>query len=117
MSVCCNNIDEPLVVTLMSGPPGMPGAIGATGASGPAGPPGPGGGTWQISQFTGDGIKSSFYPIVGYSTTEAKRYEVVIDGVQQEPDYSFDILAANGGTILFPVAIYSGARIVIRTQS
>lgn len=117
MSVCCTSLDEPLVVTLMTGPPGMPGAVGATGPIGPQGPAGPGGGTWQMSQFIGDSIKSSFYPINGYSTTEAKRYEVVIDGVQQEPNFSFDILSVNGGTILFPVAIYSGARIVIRTQS
>lgn len=92
----------PLVVTLLTGPPGMSGS---------------GTGIWHLSQFTGDGIKSSFYPIEGYSNTEAKRYEVVIDGVQQEPDFSFDILSDNGGTILFPVAIYSGARIVIRTQT
>jgi hypothetical protein len=106
MTVCTNSLDMPLVVTLLTGPPGPPGASG-----------GGGGGTWYMSQFTGDGIKSSFHPISGYSTTDAARYEVVIDGVQQEPNYSFDILPANGGTILFPVAIYSGARIVVRTTN
>lgn len=94
----------PLVVTLFSGPPGRAGTDGA-------------GGNWYVSQFTGNGIVSSFYPIAGYSTTDAARYEVVIDGVQQEPGYSFDILANNGGTILFPEPIYSGARIVVRTQN
>lgn len=100
----CNTSCDPLVVTLFNGPPGISGSGG-------------GGGTWYMSQFTGDGIKSSFHPIEGFSTTEAERYEVIIDGVQQEPYFSFDILDANDGTILFPVAIYSGARIVIRTQS
>jgi hypothetical protein len=103
MSVCTNTLNMPLVVTLMTGPPGLPGTSAA--------------GNWYLSQFTGDSIKSSFYPIAGYSTTDAARYEVVIDGVQQEPNYSFDILADNGGTILFPEAIYTGARISIRTQN
>lgn len=94
-----------MVVTLFNGPPGISGGGGG------------GGGTWYMSQFTGDGIKSSFHPIDGFSTTEAERYEVIIDGVQQEPYFSFDILEANDGTILFPVAIYNGARIVIRTQN
>ena len=76
---------------------------------------GGGAGTTYLSQFMGDGIKSSFHPIEGYSTTEAERYEVAIDGVVQEPYYSFDILEANGGTLLFPVAIYSNARITIKT--
>lgn len=102
MSTCCNTLDSPLVVTLLTGPPGMAGGGGGTG-------------TTYLSQFTGDGIKSSFYPIKGYSTNDAERYEVVIDGVTQEPYWSFDILSANDGTILFPVAIYNGARITIKT--
>jgi hypothetical protein len=102
---CQNTFDVPLVVTLFTGPPGRPGTDGG------------GGGTWYLSQFTGDGIKSSFHPIEGFSTTDAQKYEVVIDGVQQEPVYSFDILEDNNGTILFPEAIYDGARIFIRTQN
>lgn len=113
----CNTYCGPLTVTLLTGVPGLQGGQGATGPVGPPGPAGPGGGTWQLSQFTGDGIKSSFHPIAGYSTTDAERYEVVIDGVVQEPYFSFDILPANGGTVLFPVAIYDGARITIKTIS
>jgi hypothetical protein len=105
MTVCSNTLNMPLVVTLLTGPPGPPGQNGS------------GGGNWYLSQFVGDGIKSSFYPITGYSTTDAARYEVVIDGVQQEPNFSFDILADNGGTVLFPVAIYAGARITVRTTN
>jgi len=70
-----------------------------------------------FSQFTGNGITSSFYPINGFSTTQAIRYQVVIDGAVQEPNYSYDILADNGGTLLFPSPIYSGARISVLTQN
>jgi hypothetical protein len=100
----CEQDCVPLVVTLLTGPPGMGGGGG-------------GGGNWYLSQFEGDGVVSSFHPIAGFSTTQAERYQVVIDGSVQEPNYSYDILEDNGGTLLFPVPIYAGARISVVTQN
>lgn len=102
---CENTCNEGLVITLLQGPPGVPGTGGG------------GGGNWYLSQFTGNGIVQSFHPINGFSTTDAARYQVVIDGSIQEPNYSYDILEDNGGTLLFPVAIYAGARISVVTQN
>lgn len=95
---------------------GATGSTGPQGATGPQGPPGTGV-QWYFSQFTGDGIRSSFYPIQGFSNTNAVNYEVIVDGVQQEPNYSFDVLTDNGGTLLFPQVIPLGIRISVRTQN
>jgi hypothetical protein len=103
---CESNCPEGLIITLFQGPPGVPG----TGGGG-------GGGNWYYSHFTGNGIVRAFFPIQGFSTTDAARYQVVIDGVTQEPNFSFDIVDENGGTVLFPVPIYSGARISVITQN
>ena len=72
-------------------------------------------GQFYLSQFQGNGIVSSFSPISGFAgSTAAKDYEVTVGGVLQEPDFSYDITSANGGTVVFPSVIPNGRRIFVR---
>lgn len=75
-----------------------------------------GGGTAgsTVSQFTGDGTATEFYPIGGYSNTTVGNYLVSVGGIDQRPTTDWTISSANSGTITFASAPPDGATIVVR---
>jgi hypothetical protein len=66
-----------------------------------------------VTEFTGNGA-AEFYPINGYTTTDAGAYFVSVAGIEQRPSIDWTITSANGGTVTFSAAPPTGATIVVR---
>jgi hypothetical protein len=98
----------------VQGVSGIPGQsiVGATGATGPAAA-----GIGILTEFTGTGSATQFFPISGYLGDDAASYIVTIDAALQHPgtvDGGYSISSANGGTITFASAPASGALVAVR---
>jgi hypothetical protein len=58
----------------------------------------------ETTYFPSDGVKTSFKPVPGITSTDATKYLVVVGGVAQQANVSYTVSSAEGGTLQFTEA-------------
>lgn len=69
------------------------------------------------TRFVATEGQTNFFPISGYTSTNADAYTVSVGGIDQTPIQSYTISASNGGTLTLTGAASAGAVVLVRSMS